>query len=140
MSEIEVDPYDLTDDQSDEVTRLAERDLLARAYDPEAFEDHPIEQRSHVAAIQWAARRHLAIEAADRLMPWLAEHDRQVAEKVAAFIEGGDERTRERTVAAIREYFGLTPLDLTTEDGFERYMAGEPIVLEPNGQDTGGES
>jgi len=63
-------------------------DGLARAYDPEAFEEHPIEQRSTLAAIQWAARRHLALQAAARLRPWLAEHDRQVAEK--AWDEGYD--------------------------------------------------
>ena len=39
----------------------------ARAYDPEAFEDHPIEQRRPLAAIQWGARRRLATEAAQRL-------------------------------------------------------------------------
>lgn len=44
------------------------RDLLAQAYDPDAFKEHAIEARSRVAAIQWAARRHLALEAADRLL------------------------------------------------------------------------
>lgn len=44
-------------------------DTLARAYDPAAFEHHPIEERSHVAAIQWAARRKLATEAAERALP-----------------------------------------------------------------------
>lgn len=42
-------------------------EALARAYDPEAFEDHPIEARSHVAAVQWAARRKLATDAAERV-------------------------------------------------------------------------
>lgn len=45
---------------------MSDRDDLARALDPEAFEDHPIEQRSHVAAVQWAARRKLATDAAER--------------------------------------------------------------------------
>jgi hypothetical protein len=58
---------------------MEDREALARAYDPEAFEDHPIEARSHVAAIQWAGRRHLANEAADRLLAsgWLTEHERR---------------------------------------------------------------
>jgi hypothetical protein len=41
---------------------------IAAAYDPEAFEDHPIEDRSRVAWIQWAARRKVAVEAAERLV------------------------------------------------------------------------
>ena len=45
------------------------QDALARAYDPDAFKDHPIEQRSHVAAIQWAARRKLATDAAAQALP-----------------------------------------------------------------------
>lgn len=40
---------------------------MARAADPEAFEDHPIESRSHVAAIQWAARRKIATDHAQRI-------------------------------------------------------------------------
>lgn len=39
----------------------------ARAYDPKAFEEHTIERRSHLAAIQWEARRAMATEAATRL-------------------------------------------------------------------------
>lgn len=51
--------------------RLAEisvRDAVARAYDPRAFEFHPIEYRRPAAAIQWAARRMLATDAANRLL------------------------------------------------------------------------
>jgi len=43
-----------------------EREALARAYDPDAFEPHPAEQRRAFAAIQWAARRKLATDAAER--------------------------------------------------------------------------
>jgi hypothetical protein len=35
---------------------------MARAADPKAFEDHPIERRSQVAALQWAARRKIATD------------------------------------------------------------------------------
>ncbi|MBX3435943.1 MAG: hypothetical protein KF861_00410 [Planctomycetaceae bacterium] len=81
----EVDPFDLSDDQSDEVTALAEatveRDALARAYDPDAFTDRALDQTRHAGAvIQWAARRHLAVEAADRVIASgiLAERSRVV--------------------------------------------------------------
>lgn len=40
-------------------------DELARGIDPEAFEDHPIEQRRPLAAIQWAARRKIALDHAE---------------------------------------------------------------------------
>jgi len=83
MTDIEVDPYDLSDGQVEDVDRLVLRDDLARTMDPEAFKEHPIERRSSIAAIQWAARRHMALEAADKAMPWLAEHDREVALKCA---------------------------------------------------------
>ena len=33
--------------------------------DPEAFQDHPIEQRQPLAAIQWAARRRIALDHAE---------------------------------------------------------------------------
>ena len=52
---------DAADVDSDVVERAA------RAYDPEAFEDHPIEQKRPLAAIQWGARRLMATEAAQRL-------------------------------------------------------------------------
>lgn len=45
-----------------------QRQALAKIIDPEAFADHPIEQRSHVAALQWAARRHIAREHAERVL------------------------------------------------------------------------
>lgn len=41
---------------------------LAAIIDPDAFEDHPIERRREAAALQWAARRHIAIEHADRVL------------------------------------------------------------------------
>lgn len=37
-------------------------DEMARAADPEAFEDHPIERRSAAAALQWAVRRKIATD------------------------------------------------------------------------------
>lgn len=43
-------------------------EALARVLDPEAFEDHPIEQRRQAAALQWAARRHGATEKARRAL------------------------------------------------------------------------
>ena len=55
------EPMSTTPEDSDVIERAA------RAYDPEAFEDHPIEQRRFLAAIQWGARRRLATEAARRL-------------------------------------------------------------------------
>ena len=48
--------------------RTRSRDDLARAYDPEAFQDNPTEQRAQVAAIPWKARRSMATEAADRVL------------------------------------------------------------------------
>lgn len=45
---------------------------LARVIDPEAFEDHPIEQRQPLAAIQWAARRKIATDHAERVVAYLA--------------------------------------------------------------------
>ena len=59
--EVTVAPVDDLRPDADIIERAA------RAYDPEAFEDHPIEQRRPLAAIQWGARRHLATEAAQRL-------------------------------------------------------------------------
>ena len=50
------------------LTKLPTRDELARAYDPAAFEHHPAEERRAFAAVQWGARRHLALEAADRVL------------------------------------------------------------------------
>ncbi|GAA1404012.1 hypothetical protein [Oerskovia paurometabola] len=35
---------------------------LARGIDPEAFEEHAIEARQPLAAIQWAARRKIALD------------------------------------------------------------------------------
>jgi len=40
---------------------------MARAADPKAFEDHPIERRSPVAAVQWAARRKIATDHAQAI-------------------------------------------------------------------------
>jgi hypothetical protein len=44
---------------------------LAHAYDPAAFEDHPVETRFLSAALQWGARRKLATDAAQRLLPFV---------------------------------------------------------------------
>lgn len=54
---------------------------IAEIIDPEAFEDHPIEHRSHAAALQWSARRHIAMESASRFLhsEWLTARDREVA-------------------------------------------------------------
>ena len=48
-------------------------DALARVIDPEAFEDHPIEQRYPFGAgsIQWAARRKIATDHAERVVAHL---------------------------------------------------------------------
>jgi len=43
-------------------------EALAVVLDPQAFEVHAVEERSQAAALQWAARRHLAREHADRAM------------------------------------------------------------------------
>jgi len=40
---------------------------MARAADPKAFEDHPIERRSHAAALQWAVRRKIATDHAQAI-------------------------------------------------------------------------
>lgn len=55
---------------------------LAAVIDPEAFEGHPIERRREAAALQWAARRHIAIEHAERVLrsDWLAARTRAVNE------------------------------------------------------------
>jgi hypothetical protein len=60
-----------------------DRDALAKAIDPDAFEHHDSEARRHSAALQWAVRRHIAKEHADRLIAsaWLAARDRRVAAK-----------------------------------------------------------
>jgi hypothetical protein len=44
------------------------RNQLAVAYDPDAFDFHPVETRLGGAHLQWAARRKLARDAADRLL------------------------------------------------------------------------
>jgi len=49
-------------------------DDLAQAYDRDAFEIHPAEARSHLAAIQWSARRKMATDAAVRVTPWIGAH------------------------------------------------------------------
>jgi hypothetical protein len=49
------------------------REQLARAIDREAFNDHPAELRSHAAAIQWAARRKMARDAADKVLQPIVE-------------------------------------------------------------------
>jgi hypothetical protein len=41
---------------------------LAAVMDPDAFEGHPIEQRQEAARLQWAARRFIATEQANRLL------------------------------------------------------------------------
>lgn len=41
---------------------------LAHILDPEAFQLHPIEQRSRAAALQWAARRKIAYDHAGRAL------------------------------------------------------------------------
>lgn len=70
-----------------------DRETVARAYDPDAFEDHPVEARRDFARIQWSIRRKLAVDAADRLMPLLASRK----------VEVTDEQDTERT-ARLRAY------------------------------------
>lgn len=53
-------------------TRREDVEALARVIDPEAFEDHAIEARQPLAAIQWAARRQIAAEHAERVAAHLA--------------------------------------------------------------------
>jgi hypothetical protein len=86
----ETDDSSLTDGQAEVDTLLVLRDAIARAYDAEAFEEHSIEERSTIAAIQWGARRHLALQAADRLLPWLAAHDVEVTERTINWLEAHD--------------------------------------------------
>lgn len=47
--------------------RLVSTDPIARAIDPEAFEHHPIEERSTTAALQWTARRLVAQKHANQV-------------------------------------------------------------------------
>lgn len=49
---------------------------LARAADPRAFEPHPIEARSHAAAVQWAVRRKIATDHAANILSYLVEQGR----------------------------------------------------------------
>lgn len=46
-----------------------DRETLAKAYDPDAFTERALNSDlPQVAVIQWASRRHLAYEAADRVI------------------------------------------------------------------------
>jgi len=61
------------------------RDKLAKVLDPEAFKPHRLENAGRsLAILQWSARRHMAMEGADRLIVagyvTTAEADRRVAE------------------------------------------------------------
>ncbi len=50
------------------VAALADLDELARAADPQAFEEHPIEARSRsLVALQWSVRREIAHDHAKRI-------------------------------------------------------------------------
>ncbi|MFD6093666.1 hypothetical protein ACFWGN_16230 [Oerskovia sp. NPDC060338] len=55
----------LLEAQARAVFASIDADELARAMDPEAFEDHPIEARRPLAALQWAARRKIALDHAE---------------------------------------------------------------------------
>lgn len=76
-----------------------DRDKFARAYDPEAFEDHPAEARSTIAAIQWAARRKLATDAAERMVPWLAQRDALERTSQPVQIEVTDDMVEKAAIA-----------------------------------------
>lgn len=47
------------------------REEFARAMDPDAFADHPVEARREAAALQWGARRAIAFGHADALIAHL---------------------------------------------------------------------
>jgi hypothetical protein len=68
-------------------------EALARTIDPDAFEHHDIEARSSIAAIQWSARRHMAGEAAAKIIGsgWLAG---VVADAKTEALEEAKERVR----------------------------------------------
>jgi len=55
------------EDTRDILTPALDLNEMARVADPEAFEDHPIERRSAVAALQWAARRKIATDHAQAI-------------------------------------------------------------------------
>lgn len=66
-------PHDWVDIGPDDTHPTDEdREALARAIDPHAFEDHPIERKRAIAALQWAARRKFAQDAADAALAWFA--------------------------------------------------------------------
>lgn len=66
----------------------AEATELAAVIDPEVFADNPVRDRlvarSEAAALQWAARRHIAIEHAERVLrsDWLAARTRVLPPEV----------------------------------------------------------
>lgn len=129
----EVDPFDLSDDQSDEVTALAEatveRDALARAYDPDAFTDRALDQTRHSGAvIQWAARRHLAVEAADRVIASgiLAERSRVV-------VAAPSDTDREAAIEAVAQVM-FEPPSLGQVDDPE-YTWAQMVVEDPTRAD-----
>jgi hypothetical protein len=49
------------------------REQVARALDPEAFDDAQPKSKQPAALVQWAARRHIAYEYADRLLTLITE-------------------------------------------------------------------
>lgn len=57
------------------LTDKTDPDALAKAIDPPAFEDHPIERRMPLAAIQWGVRRKVAHEHAERARAWLLSEE-----------------------------------------------------------------
>jgi uncharacterized caspase-like protein len=65
----------------------SEREALARAYDPEAFDLTFKKSDRPVAQIQWAARRKLATDAAERAWAVGYRPAREVAEECASWAE-----------------------------------------------------
>lgn len=90
-------------------------DEIAKAYDPDAFEDHPIERKRQAAAIQWGARRHLAKVAAERLLTseWIAAHDAELTEKA-----------KRETLDAVETIIAADPMLLHPDTALSEYGKG----------------
>lgn len=58
----------VTDAVMARVTPALDRDRMAAAIDPDAFDEGKPRSKHHAAVIQWAARQHMAYTAADNLL------------------------------------------------------------------------
>lgn len=69
------------------------RDVLATAYDPDAFDVRVPKSDRPASQLQWAARRKVATDAADRVLAsdWLERHDAGICvaerERIARVVE-----------------------------------------------------